>query len=1465
MLAFPWIRLTALALAVSALAASTLLKAQSFDGRHLATGNSHSVFLRSDGTVWTVGIGYLGQLGTGLTEHTIPTQVAPLTNVTAVAAGQDFTLTLKSDGTLWTFGGNEYGQLGDGTTTNRYTPVQVSGLSGIVASSAGQYHTVALKDDGTVWTFGRNLNGQLGDGTWTTRKTPVQVNGLSGIVAVSAGAHHSAVVKSDGTVWTFGSNQFGQFGNGTTTSSNTPVQVASLSNVTAVALGTDHSLALRNDGSVWAFGNNGHGQLGDGTTTTRLTPVQVSSLSNVTAIAAGSSHSLALQNDGVVWAFGINLGGQLGDGTLLYRTTPTQSSIPSNVMAITAGIGSSIAVSTDGVLWTFGSNSWGRLGHGYTSGSHEPTQISRLHDAVDMSAGNGTSLVLRNDRTLWGFGSNTDGQLGGGTNGDHSSPKLVSGLSDVTKVASGGIHAIALKFDGTVWTFGHNYFGQLGLNVLSTSTPTQIASLSDVTNIAAGLLHTVVVRSNGTLWAFGNNDFGQLGDETTVSRFAPALVSGLSAVYSVDAGFFHTAVLRDDGTVWTFGYNYYGQLGDGTATNRHHPVQVNGLNDVIAVSAGSSHTAVLRTDGTVWTFGGNTSGQLGDGTNTNRLQPVQAIGLNDIVAIDTGEYFTVALKSDGTVWTFGDNGHGQLGDGSATSSSVPAPVPGLTGVVGLAAGYTHVLTLKEDGTVSAWGAGRSGQLSELDESANISIPRALIGYNLQHASPEAFIVSPASPVTIQLGSTQTLSASMNGGSNVADTAFLYHHGLLLDQSTNAPFTFNFTPWTWGQFDLTVILADSNGAYSPRSQKLTVVVPYDSDANNLPDWWELMYLGGLGNDPDADPDGDGSSNLDEYINGTNPNDPASTPASEDDPEPQPIALVVNAFHIVGTQHEEYNQSQPPVLYITHDLKSNLREIEGEEGSLVTDSMRNFGFDDEDTDALTFTQSAPFMDYLEAHLAASSSGCPICGRKATWSKLALTGITNAERQLPLSFEFIIRLSTVKTSYPTSVNTDWGILKIDFTRGGGTPIVRIIAGEAIKSMLRYDGAIYCEPPIVDNFLFDLSFHSVSLWDIKDVNNTLDNQLVADWNTTQNIAHSNIAYIEPHNSATDAVPRMPKLQFGTPGLGNGMTIEAKLEVRYDRGNGERTARNQDEDIIRVPVNGEFKQLNSNNSTWNIFNDPDWQTEIDERGFFGGEANLTYRLLDEQNEVLTTRTTRFRIGGKNPVPARAREFVEDQENAGPLDPLWFAYAIAKTESKDYNGMGTRYNQFYQLPRDVGDTHLRVKRRIHAGRPVWGNDGGTTPGGYGMFQVTGTAASKVANIPRRQIWNWQDNSRAALVILESKRTDAENWMTQQKNANNANGVVLPSLTVHSVTFADGTSRTMNHAVTMKAWNGANRPAEGFTDPGPVPPGFILDPHASGHFCFWKNSASGTNKWALSRYNSYNPPFNFVDRVCQEVE
>ena len=61
-----------------------------------------------------------------------------------IAAGIFHTILAKADGTVWTWGGNYEGQIGDGTTTSRAEPVRITGLSGVVDVAAGYYHSIAL-------------------------------------------------------------------------------------------------------------------------------------------------------------------------------------------------------------------------------------------------------------------------------------------------------------------------------------------------------------------------------------------------------------------------------------------------------------------------------------------------------------------------------------------------------------------------------------------------------------------------------------------------------------------------------------------------------------------------------------------------------------------------------------------------------------------------------------------------------------------------------------------------------------------------------------------------------------------------------------------------------------------------------------------------------------------------------------------------------------------------------------------------------------------------------------------------------------------------------------------------------------------------------------------------------------------------------------------------------------------------
>ena len=140
-----------------------------------------------------------------------------------VSAGQYHSIFAKTDGTLWAFGRNQYGQLGDGTGIDRSVPTQVSGVAGVDHVAAGVY--ASYYRGGGV--FGRNNYGQLGDGTTTERNASVSGSSHFTNATFAPGKFHAFLLKGDNTLMGWDTNNYGQLGNGTTDDNSTPAVVVS--------------------------------------------------------------------------------------------------------------------------------------------------------------------------------------------------------------------------------------------------------------------------------------------------------------------------------------------------------------------------------------------------------------------------------------------------------------------------------------------------------------------------------------------------------------------------------------------------------------------------------------------------------------------------------------------------------------------------------------------------------------------------------------------------------------------------------------------------------------------------------------------------------------------------------------------------------------------------------------------------------------------------------------------------------------------------------------------------------------------------------------------------------------------------------------------------------------------------------------------------------------------------------------
>jgi len=237
-------------------------------------GAQHGAAIKSDGTLWTWGQYTYGRLGLGdLIDApvTAPTQVGTGTDWVAVAAGETITLALKSDGSLWGFGYNSLGELGLGNTATVYAPTCLWEGQAFEHIDCAQDGAVLVRSDGTLWASGHNLNNRFTSDisltveTWT--QVGVRTDWAKAVLATSEGA--MLALDTSGALWSVGRNSSGAdglLGLGDTTDrsdlTNVTTPAATWSKITA---GSNTAFAETSTGDLYSFGSNTYGAaaLGD--------------------------------------------------------------------------------------------------------------------------------------------------------------------------------------------------------------------------------------------------------------------------------------------------------------------------------------------------------------------------------------------------------------------------------------------------------------------------------------------------------------------------------------------------------------------------------------------------------------------------------------------------------------------------------------------------------------------------------------------------------------------------------------------------------------------------------------------------------------------------------------------------------------------------------------------------------------------------------------------------------------------------------------------------------------------------------------------------------------------------------------------------------------------------------------------------------------------------------------------------
>jgi hypothetical protein len=282
-----------------------------------AKGNGFTVATKTDGTLWAWGLNNNGHLGNNSTTYqSSPIQIPGTTWQTGkgkFSCGRSHTLALKTNGTLWCWGANNFGQLGQNSTSSPAyhglsSPVQIPGTTWSHVGSMSYDQSVAIKTDGTLWCMGENHYGQLGQNNRTNYSSPVQIPGTTWSIA-SHGDATAAAIKTDGTLWAWGRGADGALGQNEDKRYSSPVQIPGTT-WNHLVCHERNIMATRTDGTLWIVGENLYGQLGQNNNVKYSSPVQIPGTTWASGeLSCFERAATAIKTDGTMWHWGGNSNG----------------------------------------------------------------------------------------------------------------------------------------------------------------------------------------------------------------------------------------------------------------------------------------------------------------------------------------------------------------------------------------------------------------------------------------------------------------------------------------------------------------------------------------------------------------------------------------------------------------------------------------------------------------------------------------------------------------------------------------------------------------------------------------------------------------------------------------------------------------------------------------------------------------------------------------------------------------------------------------------------------------------------------------------------------------------------------------------------------------------------------------------------------------------------------------------------
>ena len=219
----------------------------------ISAGLEHSLFQNHKGEIFSCGYNAAGHCGLGHFDHP---QITPSlipnvpSNIVHFVCGSDQNLFLDSEGSVYSVGNNYYGQLGrdiiiktkqknkkkkikknkkSKNDTKQNELQKIPNIPPIKIISCARSSCYLIDFEGNLWSFGNNSYGQLGHGDTIHKNEPKIINTLKDIQQISYGSsgQHFFAKNSQNQIFATGNNNCGQLGTGDTQSVSIPKEINS--------------------------------------------------------------------------------------------------------------------------------------------------------------------------------------------------------------------------------------------------------------------------------------------------------------------------------------------------------------------------------------------------------------------------------------------------------------------------------------------------------------------------------------------------------------------------------------------------------------------------------------------------------------------------------------------------------------------------------------------------------------------------------------------------------------------------------------------------------------------------------------------------------------------------------------------------------------------------------------------------------------------------------------------------------------------------------------------------------------------------------------------------------------------------------------------------------------------------------------------------------------------------------------